>query len=52
MVYDEGKIVGTEPGEIEPTCISDIEEERFPSPALAMKELLERQLGKREFWYD
>ena len=28
MVYDEGDIVGTEPGEIEPTCISDIEEPR------------------------
>lgn len=50
MVYDEGDIVGTEPGEIEPTCISDIEEERFQAPLWRMKELLDKQMGKREFW--
>ncbi len=49
-VYDEEEVVGTEPGEIEPTCISDIEEERFQAPLWRIKELLEKQVGKKEFW--
>ncbi len=50
MVYDGEEVVGTEPGEIEPTYISDIDEERFQAPLWRMKELLEKQVGKKEFW--
>ena len=53
-VYDNSsqppKIVGTAPGEIEPTCISDIEEEEFQKPLWRMKELLEKQMAKEQFW--
>lgn len=49
-VYDGGKIVGTAPGEIEPTCISDIEVEVFQAPLWRMKNLLEVQVSKKEFW--
>ena len=53
-IYDNStrppKIVGTKPGEIEPTCISDIEEEELRKPLWKMKDLLEKQMAKEDFW--
>ncbi len=51
-VYDDDgrTIIGTEPGEIEPTCISDIDEEQFRAPLWRLKELLEKQMGRSDFW--
>lgn len=53
-VYDNDTVpptvISTAPGEIEPTCISDIEEEEFQKPLWKMKELLEAQLRKADFW--
>ncbi|MBR1382411.1 MAG: hypothetical protein IJ555_15385 [Ruminococcus sp.] len=48
--YDEHlRITKTEPGEIEPTGISDLDE-RYQKPMWRMKNLLEEHLGKPRFW--
>lgn len=53
-VYDNSTtpptVVSTEPGEIEPTCISDIEVEEFQPPLWKMKELLEGKMQEEQFW--
>ena len=36
--------------EIEPTCISDVDDERFRVQLWKMKELLEAQLKQERFW--
>ena len=48
-VYDDGMIVLPEE-EIEPTCISDVDDERFRVQLWKMKELLETQVKKERFW--
>ena len=48
-VYDDGMIVLPEE-EIEPTCISDVDDERFRVQLWKMKELLETQVKKEKFW--
>ena len=48
-VYDDGMIVLPEE-EIEPTCISDVDDERFRAQLWKMKELLETQVKKERFW--
>lgn len=48
-VYDNGNIVVPD-NEIEPTCISDIEDERFRVQLWKMKELLETQVKQERFW--
>ena len=48
-VYDDGMIVLPEE-EIEPTCISDVDDERFRVQLWKMKGLLETQVKKERFW--
>ena len=48
-VYDDGMIVLPD-DEIEPTCISDVDDERFRAQLWKMKELLETQVKKERFW--
>lgn len=48
-VYDNGSIVVPD-NEIEPTCISDIEDERFRVQLWKMKGLLETQVKQTRFW--
>ena len=48
-VYDDGMIVLPEE-EIEPTCISDVDDERFRVQLWKMKRLLETQVKKERFW--
>lgn len=54
MVYDNSTeqptVVTTEPGEIEPTCISDIDDEGLQKPLWKMKAILEKQMAKSDFW--
>ena len=47
-VYRDGMIVLPEE-EIEPTCISDVDDERFRIQLWKMKELLETQVKKERF---
>ena len=53
-VYDNNttppSIVGTEPNEIEPTCISDIVDLDLQEPLWRMKGILEKQVAKPDFW--
>ena len=48
-VYRDGMIVLPD-DEIEPTCISDVDDERFRVQLWKMKELLESQVKKERFW--
>ena len=48
-VYDNGNIIVPD-DEIEPTCISDVDDERFRVQLWKMKELLETQVKKERFW--
>ena len=48
-VYRDGMIVLPD-DEIEPTCISDVDDERFRAQLWKMKELLETQVKKERFW--
>ena len=48
-VYDNGNIIVPD-DEIEPTCISDVDDERFRVQLWKMKELLETQVKKEKFW--
>jgi len=48
-VYDNGSIVLSDT-EIEPTCISDLDDERYKAPLWVMKKLLEEHLKKERFW--
>ena len=48
-VYDNGNIIVPD-DEIEPTCISDVDDERLRVQLWKMKELLETQVKKERFW--
>lgn len=50
-VYDEEIGIVVYPDEpIEPTCISDIDSEEMQKPFWKMKQILEEQLAKEQFW--
>ena len=49
--YERTQALGSTPDEpIEPTCISDVDEESFQKPLWRMKALLEKQVRKERFW--
>ena len=49
VTYDNGNIIVPD-DEIEPTWISDVDDERFRVQLWKMKELLETQVKKERFW--